>query len=77
MPTFFFPFLASPWHTEFPGQRSDASHSCAAAAATPDHLTTVLDWGSNLRPSPAEMLLIPHHTVGSPENLNFKKCSMG
>ena len=27
-PTFFPPFLAAPWHVEFPGQGSDLSHSC-------------------------------------------------
>ena len=46
---FFFFFLATPWHMELPGQRSDASHSCnlrATTVATRDPLNP-LCWANN------------------------------
>ena len=53
---FFFSFLATPWHMEFPGQGSDLSHSCdlchsCSNAGSLTHHDQA--GGTNLRPKAA------------------------
>ena len=61
-------FLATPWHTEFPGQGSDPSCSCDLHpnCGNAGSLIHCASWGSNLRPSAPKMpSILLHHLRNS------------